>query len=77
VARADSGNGDAPGPAFDPVFARCDGGDTLATTAVLRGSFVTLLGCPTDDEAIVVVNERALCRLRFGSDEIEEIWRVR
>ena len=59
------------------VFARCDEGDALATTALLAGHFVKLLGCPSDDEAIVVVDERALWRLRFGSDEHQEIWSVR
>jgi hypothetical protein len=58
------------------AFARLDPGDRLAPTAVLRG-FVTLLGCPNDDEAIVVVNNTGVVRLGFGSDEQQEIWRVR
>jgi hypothetical protein len=60
---------------LDATFARCDG-DDLSTTAVLKGHFVTLLGCPDDDTAIVVADERAIWRLRFGSDAFEEVWRV-
>ncbi len=56
------------------AFARYDAeSGTFAMTAMLDGS---LLGCPTDDAAIVT-NADALWRLPFGSDELKEIWRVR
>ncbi|HEX5137933.1 MAG TPA: hypothetical protein VFY93_13230 [Planctomycetota bacterium] len=58
------------------ALARLDPGDKLATTAALRG-YTTLLGCPNDDEAIVTLNGETVVRLRFGSDEKQEIWRVR
>ncbi len=58
------------------AFARYDAeSGTFAMTAMLEG-YPTLLGCPTDDVAIVE-NDAALWRLRFGSDVREEIWRAR
>lgn len=56
---------------FDPAAG------ILAMTAPLRGDgYGALLGCVSDDEVIVHDSE-ALYRLRFGSEEREEIWRVR
>ncbi|MFI5401464.1 MAG: hypothetical protein ACHQ1G_00795 [Planctomycetota bacterium] len=58
------------------AFARYDPeSGTFATTAITDG-YPTLRGCATDDTAIVT-NLDALLRLRFGSEEREEIWRVR
>lgn len=54
---------------FDPAT------DTLTTTGALEG-YCSLLGCPTDGDAIVR-DRQFLWRLRFGSDEREEIWRAR
>jgi hypothetical protein len=56
------------------AFVRQDG-DALQATAPMNG-LVTLVGCPTDDE-VIVHDDRAIYRLRFGSDAREEIWRVR
>lgn len=56
------------------AFVRQDG-DRFLPTASMRG-LVTLLGCSTEDE-VIVRDDRAIYRLRFGSDAREEIWRVR
>jgi hypothetical protein len=60
----------------DPRLARFDPATgTLAVTAPLDG-YGSFVGCPTDDTAIAHDRE-AIYRLRFGSDEKEEIWRAR
>lgn len=56
---------------FDPATATF----AMAAWVKLEG-YRFLLGCPTDDEAIVH-DGSAIWRLHFGSDEREEIWRVR
>jgi hypothetical protein len=62
-----------PGP-YRSACVRQDG-DAFVATAALDGC-VAFLGCPTDDE-VIVHDDRAIYRLRFGSDVKEEIWRVR
>jgi hypothetical protein len=74
-------------PAGRRVFQLTAGrrGSAVAVFDPLTGRFVPtawvapyalLLGCPAEDEAIVYSGE-ALCRLRFGSDAVQEIWRAR
>ena len=47
-----------------------------ATRNVASGD-VWLLACVSEDEAIVLVEDRALWRVRFGTDDYEELYRVR
>jgi hypothetical protein len=68
------GRNDVPPGPYRACFVRQDG-DSFTATAPLE-SWSDILGCPTDDE-IIVHDGRAIYRLRFGSDECEEIWRVR
>jgi len=56
------------------VFVRQDG-DAFLPTVSMRG-LLTLLGCPTDD-TVLVHDDRAIYRLRFGSDAREEVWHAR
>ena len=49
---------------------------TLVGTKVIEGD-LDLVGCVTDDEAIVLVDKRILARVRFGTDDYEELYRVR
>jgi hypothetical protein len=70
----DDGSSDLTADRYACVFVRQEG-DRFVATAATKG-LPTLLGCPTDD-TVLVHDHRAIYRLRFGSDEKEEIWRVR
>jgi hypothetical protein len=62
-----------PGP-YRTCFVRLDSDAFAATAAFDSGA--TLLGCPSDDE-VIVHDDRAIYRLRFGSDARGEVWRAR
>jgi hypothetical protein len=62
-----------PGP-LRSACVRQDGEDFVATAAL--DGYAMFLGCPTDDE-VIVHDGRSLWRLRFGSDQREEIWRAK
>lgn len=61
------------------TYARLDGDRLVPATATRNviGGDVQLLACLSEDEAIVLVGERALARVRFGTDDYEELYRVR
>jgi len=68
------GRTERPPTPYRSACVREDGGAFVAT-APLDGC-AGFLGCPAENE-VLVRDDRAIYRLRFGSDEAQEIWRVR
>jgi hypothetical protein len=71
---------DRRGDSWRQVYAYLDNdtGALVAATATRNvvGRDVQLLACVSDDEAIVLVEDRALWRVRFGTDDHEELYRL-